>query len=228
VGGAIVEPLAGGRLPPLYLIQVVVPMVLVASWLFFTATLTRRWRKQTGKFFADAAMLVDRASPPPAANSRIPNRRILARFTLRGLSSLGAALAVAFFGFVLGIYGIPRQRGMHVSPREAGIALPDGASDVCFLRGPRSTITFDFAIDEAGFRHWVESDLDLSELKAADPPIKPVVESLRIFSCSDDPDEQIVGHLVNHGWYYSWREGFHSRDKAYDSDTGRAYFDSGF
>jgi hypothetical protein len=251
-GGAVVELLASGIVPPRgYLILLVVPLVLFASWLFFTAVLTRRWRKRMAGAFAGTALDDDAippplppfdiftqrdrwAGPPPIGwqvgfkRRWIARRQAFSRSTLWRSVGLVAALSLVAAGFDSGIRGILPRRQMHITAYESHLSLPEGATDVCILRGPRGSNTFDFAVDEASSRKWIESDLGSSELNADDPPIKPIVGSFEIFSCSEDPDTLIERRVINHGWHYSWRENFHYLKKAYDSDTGRAYWDSGY
>jgi hypothetical protein len=224
-GGAVIEPLANGIVPPRgYLLHLVVPLALVAVWLFFTAVLTRRWRKRMAKSCAAATVPSDAAPPPLPADGRTSNRRILPSLSLRGLVGFVVALSAAVAGFAFGRHDSVPRRQMHVTARESCLSLPDGAADVCVLRGFRGTITFEFGIDEAGFWRWTEPGLGSLESEAANVPIKAIEGSFAVDSCSEDPNEYTVDHVIHRGWYYWWNREDRSVIYAYDSDTGRAYF----
>ncbi len=70
---------------------------------------------------------------------------------------------------------------MHVSPQEARLRLPAGATDICIRRGYRGTISYNFAIDEAGFWKWTELVGGSLESQASGVKILPVAGSVEIY-----------------------------------------------
>ncbi len=227
VGGAVIEPIASGILPTRdYLVGVVSPMALIASWISFTSFVN----------FLRYRGLSSPVNPPLAANYDADSSEDLGarfsgsrpRFTLRELAGLVAAVAAVLAGIAFGFRETLPERAMHISVLESRLKLPEGASDVCIRRGSRGIITFDFAIDEPGFWEWTKSRSGSLESEADNVPIKPIEGSFSILSCSDDPNLYVTHHEITRGWYYSWRKEDRAIQYAYDADHGRAYYNAHF
>ena len=95
--------------------------------------------------------------------------------------SLIAALSAVFAGATFGYRDIPPQVAAHVTPQEAHLTLPAGATDVCIERGYRGTISYNFAIDEAGFWEWAKSNAESIESEASGVQIMRVNGSFEIY-----------------------------------------------
>lgn len=217
---AILEPLASGIVPTSdYLVGLVLPVVLLASWFGWTSLLNFFWYKQ----LADAPILATLVEGDDATSAYANDRRSR-RFSLRELFALMAALSIVLVGIPIGFRDIPPQRALHVSAEEARLNLPAGAHDVCVHRGFRGTIMYNFAIDEAGFWEWEKSRGGSLESQAANVEIKPITGGFTIYTCSDDPTQSIIEHTISRGWFYDWDKEDRGLHYAYDADLGRAYY----
>lgn len=144
------------------------------------------------------------------------------RFGLAELLAVFAALSIVLAGATYGSRDIEPQTGAHVTPQEAHLTLPTGASDVCFRRAPRGVINYNFAIDEAGFWEWTKmpSCGGSLESKASGVKIEPVSGSFEI--CDTFSPNYV--HTITRGWKYDFQIEDRGHQFAYDADQGRAYY----
>jgi hypothetical protein len=134
-----------------------------------------------------------------------------------------AALSLVLAGVTSGFREIPPRIALHVSPRDARLSLPTGATDVCVWRGFRGTIMYNFAIDEAGFWEWTRSIHGSLESRAAGVAIQPIAFSVAIRTYSEATGD-IDAQTIRRGWFYDWQVEDRGLYYAYDADAGRAYY----
>ena len=93
---------------------------------------------------------------------------------------------------------------------------------MCIQRGYRGTISYNFAIDEAGFWEWTKSAGGSLESQASGVKILPVIGSFEI----QDSFTQNGVHTITRGWFYDFHVEDRGHQYAYDADQGRVYFSS--
>ena len=207
---ALLESFADGTISTSH-IRFLLPPLLISAFLGLIGFLNFRWHRQIRAWAESGRDGID--------DSR--SRRRL-RVSIAQLLAMIAALSAVLAGVTLGYRGIPPQVAMHVTPLEARLRLPAGATDVCIERGPRGIISYNFAIDEAGFWEWTKSGSAGGSLEseASGVTILPVVGSFEIY----DSFAPHGVHTVTRGRYYD----FHVEDRAhqfvYDADEGRVYY----
>lgn len=214
-GIGVVEPVVNGIMPTYdYLILPILMFVLFGAGFCWVGLVNLWWHRE----LIGAATLATRVDDGNAATSSRGRFRI----TLRECLALIAAVSVAFAGASFGARDISPQVATHVSPQAAGLDLPAGATDVCVWRGYRGTITYNFAIDEAGFWEWAKSIRGSLEAQTSGVTIQPVTEHCAI----RDPSADDGTHRFSRGWVYSWHKEDRGLRYAYDADLGRAYYSS--
>lgn len=130
-------------------------------------------------------------------------------------------LPVGFVGLVA--YDMIRgpRIGAHVSSSDCPMSLPDGASDVCYLRPPAfwPNTMFEFNIDEQAFRGWAEDrECPLEEIKKDDP------FEIICYPYPTKGNPRLSRTKITNGLFYAWNEEDRGVYVAYDRDKGRAYY----
>jgi hypothetical protein len=122
----------------------------------------------------------------------------------------------------------PIKHGIHLTPDQAGLDLPVDATDVAVLRYGRGTIAFEFTIDEAGFRTWVDCGIGSLESQAAAILIEPITSPTRVRRVlpPDAGISQENWEMVHRGLQYHWRKEDRAVIATYDSDEQRAFYDA--
>ncbi|MCE9553526.1 MAG: hypothetical protein K8T91_09155 [Planctomycetes bacterium] len=148
------------------------------------------------------------------------------RFSLRELFlavTLVAVIAALVTSFVK---AIPPRFAEHVDVAQAPFGLPPEAKDVSYFQGYRGTIAYEFTIDEAGFRRWVESGIGSIEAKSANVSLEPIEGSHTISTyhalTSALPGPEKV--TLTDGLYYGWSKEDRGVHAAFDRVRQRAYY----
>jgi hypothetical protein len=148
------------------------------------------------------------------------------RFSLREVLVWAASLAATASLTVWLVRQVPPQSGEHATAADAWLELPDAATAVCFSRGMRGTIAYEFTIDEAGFREWAESlERSLYSRNGA-MSLERIDEPYRIprywgFSATEG-EERLA--TISRGYYVRWSDEVWRPKVAYDLDSQRAYY----
>lgn len=162
------------------------------------------------------AATADSASQPPISTAR---RR-------RG-AAIVFALSAAGAAYLVHRYGPPYAE--HVAAGDAPFALPAAATDVCYARGSRGLLYYEFSIDEPGFREWIDDFYrsagpnrpQLAEIsdvmKYGDP-----CEIRRYTSLANLPGDRYA--RVTDGLCFARHNQDQRRQAVYDRAARRAYF----
>lgn len=147
-------------------------------------------------------------------------------FSLRELLlGVGIIAAMIGIGFHL-IRTAPPRYAEGVDASAVSFDLPSGATDVSYGRGVRGTIAYEFTINEAAFRQWIDSGIGSPEAQSAGIPLEEITSRFTIPRYgatspeSKGPDEI----TINQGLYYSWSKEDRGVYAAFDRTTGRAYY----
>ncbi len=148
------------------------------------------------------------------------------RFTMRELLAAFTAIAFMFGCMVHAVRSLPSQFAEHVSRDAAPFDLPAGARDVCYARGIRGTLAYEFSIDQPGFLEWIDSGIGSMESEAANVPVKPItapytIRSYRSFSSDLSGPDRVT---ITNGLYYHWSKEDRGVYAAYDRAAQRAYY----
>lgn len=187
----------------------------------------RRWAKTIEAWRTDRLLAAEKEA---IANTEQDVREVTPPFQFSLRELLGLVTVVALIASITTwmIRSEPPRFIEHATPREAGLILPQGASDVCCARGFRGTITYEFTIDENRFFEWAKSGLGSLESEAAGIPIKPIVTPFQFSRYTNwKPDNSLPAEdkvTITHGYYYLWQKEDRSVVFAYDKDHQRAYF----
>jgi hypothetical protein len=214
LGGAVLlEPMARGMVSANHVIRFTLPALMFGTWLSWVGFLNFRWHRQ----LAAAPVLAT------AVQNQLvePEHRRHAHFSITQSLALVAALSAVFAGVSFGYRDIPPQVMTHVSPQEARLDLPVGATDVCIRRGSRGTISYNFATDEAGFWEWAKRSAGGSlESEASGVRVLPITGSFTIYDTFAPNGE----HTITRGWFYDFHVEDRGHQYAFDADEGRVYF----
>lgn len=226
--GAILEPLAEGIVPTQdYLINLVAPMAVFATWAVATTFAVVLWDRRLTRSVI-LAEVVDPMLPQAATFANRLPQCVTRRFSLREIFSATAALAIVMAGMRAGVLDILPQSVSHGTPGEARLRLPAGASDVNISRGSRGAITYDFAIDEAGFWEWSKKLGGSLESDRERIQVQPIGTPVEIMDCAWLSNQSVDVHRASRGWHYSWRKEDRAILFLYDADTKRAYYHAHF
>jgi hypothetical protein len=166
------------------------------------------WFTQLKKFYADSG------SDPPRGT-----------FSLRELFLAVTVIAI-IAGLSMSYFRNDRPSAAeHVSPEQAGLGLPEGASDVSYGRGHRGTMAYEFTTDEASFRNWVEAGIGSLEAQAANVPLVEITQPVEIqrytvFARQFRGAEQAT---VSDGLEYEWSYKDRGIQAVFDRKINRAY-----
>jgi hypothetical protein len=186
-----------------------IPMLAVATVAIAFGRMNARW---CGKLRAAVA-----AGDAPA-NPR--------GFSLRELLLVVGVIAAMTTLTSQFIRTAPPRYAEHVEPSASPFSLPEGATDVSYCRGHRGTIAFEFTIDEAGFRGWVNAGIGSIESESANIPVREITSPF-IINCYHALSPELNGPkeiAIANGLYYSWFKEDRGVYAAYDRDIGRAYY----
>lgn len=206
IGGTIV---GGGDIP---WVPLLLPMAIVGAAFVSVGWMNLRWKK--------------RIEAAASAAGDEPRAKRVLQFSTRELLA-----GVAMFATVVGlttyfIRSTPPRYAEHVDRSEAPVGLPAGATDVCYARGSRGSVTYEFTIDEQGFRDWVESRHGSLRSQAEKVQILPIEGEYTIYRYYHlSPD--LTGPsraTVTEGLYYDWHEGDSGVEAVFDRSTNRAYY----
>lgn len=183
----------------------------------------------SGASLAGAFACLSASRGNSAWSKRLPPRGPSAwQFSLRELLGLAAVVALVAGLTTHFVRTTGPQYAEHVSPREAPFYVPPGASDVCYCRGPRGSIAYEFTIDEQGFRTWVLVGLAGLESTDHERRIQPVDNPTRVIRYA-----HFCGRLsaqpsatVSHGCY--WQNGDGWKYAVFDRNAQRAYYFASF
>jgi hypothetical protein len=154
-------------------------------------------------------------------------RQPLIQFSLWRLSGWTVAVAVCAGTTYWFVSQIPPRYGENVTAAEAWLDLPDAATDACFWRWQRGRIAYEFTIDEAGFRSWVELLIRQEDAKIEQVSIARIDEPYDIMRyCRFRTSAEEGGYAtVSRGYYVQWSKSSWFPHAVYDLDARRAYYD---
>ncbi len=89
------------------------------------------------------------------------------RFSLREVLAWFTIVTVVFGFACYVVRSTPPRFAEHVAAAATPIALPAGATDVCYYRGIRGFFFAEFSTDEQGFRDWVAAEIGWGRSQAA-------------------------------------------------------------
>lgn len=145
------------------------------------------------------------------------------QFTLWDLLAGVTILAVMTASVTFLVGQTNSQYAENVSREEAPIGLPRNARDVSFCQGMRGTIAYEFTIDEAGFKDWINTEIAPRNPKVTLNSITNTFRITRYNSLSSElngPDSI----TITNGLSFQWTEGDRGIHAAFDRTTNRAYY----
>jgi hypothetical protein len=188
------------------------PPLVVGVALCWNGFLNYRWHKR----LANVPVVVTGVDTTDASRTRLKTLQFVPLHVVGNC----AAVAIVLLGGYFGLRDIPPHIAEHVSPQEARLILPPGATDVSIRRGSRGVISYNFAIDEPGFWEWTKSAGGSLESERSGVTIKPIAGSFEIYD-SFAPDDT---HTATHGWFYDFHVEDRGHQYVFDTDEQRVYF----
>jgi hypothetical protein len=145
------------------------------------------------------------------------------QFTLWDLLAGVTIIAVMTASVTFLVGQTKSQYAENVPREEAPIGLPMNTRDVSFCQGMRGTIAYEFTIDEAGFKDWINTEIAPRNPKATLNSITNTFRITRYNSLSSElngPDSI----TITNGLSFQWTEGDRGIHAAFDRTTNRAYY----
>lgn len=180
----------------------------IAVGTFLAGWLNRRWSRQLPVL--------------PAAGTSF-------RFSRREVAV--AAIAIAVLVAITTCF--VRTRGPrfaeHLDRDAVPFYVPPGASDISYCHGFRGCITYEFSIDEAGFRKWIDSDIRACNPDWAKSLIEPITRPVPVtrykMGASGAVEYEVI--QVSEGLGYFWYHEDQSIRAVFDAGANRAYYNRG-
>lgn len=185
-------------------------LLLFAAWGRWGGRLNRQWAAELRAPEEETAK--DReGSETPAVDSA--GRRLLRLL----FPAIFIAATWAFY-----LWMGPRF-GEHLSADQTPLALPPGASDVCYWIYAGTT-AFEFSISENEFLRW--SEKQIGQRRRGFKGLEPIGTRLtmpryRQWLPNAPPPHDVI---IEGGYHYGWEERGRNVDYAYDAAAGRAYY----
>lgn len=123
---------------------------------------------------------------------------------------------------------IPPEFAENVEYTRPPFDIPVGATSISFCQGSRGTIAYEFSIDEAGFREWLQKKIDSMGPMNSRNSIEPITSTFTMKryvslkrELKGDPNISI-----SDGLRYSWHKEDQGKYAAFDRTKKRAYYHS--
>lgn len=185
-------------------------LLLFATWGRWGGRLNRQWAAELRAWQEETASDQDGSEAPVAG----PADRRLLRFLFPAIFVAATWVFYLWMG--------PRF-GEHLSADQTPLALPQGASDVCYWIYAGTT-AFEFSISEDEFLRWSEQQIARrrNDFKGLEPiRARFAMPRYRQWLPNAPPPHDVV---IGGGYHYGWRQRGRNVDYAYDAAAGRAYY----
>ncbi|MDD4271040.1 MAG: hypothetical protein GXY25_21845 [Pirellulaceae bacterium] len=185
-------------------------LLLFATWGRWGGRLNRQWAAELRAWQEETASDQDGSEAPVAG----PADRRLLRFLFPAIFVAATWVFYLWMG--------PRF-GEHLSADQTPLALPQGASDVCYWIYAGTT-AFEFSISEDEFLRWSEQQIARrrNDFKGLEPiGARFAMPRYRQWLPNAPPPHDVV---IGGGYHYGWRQRGRNVDYAYDAAAGRAYY----
>lgn len=185
-------------------------LLLFASWGRWGGRLNRQWAAGLRASQEETAKDQEGSETPAADYAR---RRLLRLL----FPSIFVAATWAFY-----LWMGPRF-GEHLPADQTPLALPPGASDVCYWIYAGTT-AFEFSISENDFLRW--SEKQIGQRRKGFKGLEPIGARLtmpryRQWLPNAPPPYDVI---IEGGYHYGWQQRGRNVDYAYDAAAGRAYY----